>query len=720
MTEEAYREKLRKDEIEHLKNHPPKVPMPDADKHRNKAYFRGANSKIDIQPVDNDGEGNKGKNANRTDLTNDHNTLIIERVEGDMVIQRGGEYTARISKGVFRNGKVVGISQAKKTVTMEFKRNDGTTYKSEFDGASIYPKGYDGVYNKKNFNGDTARKGSNSPNGKKSVDPLEIRETLKKLELEGENLLNNDHITSKQYEDIIARIDAVNVPDDDSDDSMSLRRLKRSLKRDMMRSKEAVMVDERTAAIRTAKNLPELAKAVKEFDKTGFEFYSESDLQAAIDRNVGYKIRSFIYEDIEKAGLKDTLRGFTTDVTVDQLEKFKKELQNKYGNMPEAKREVNDIFRSIDRSILRITLDEQRKKKEEQRKRELEEQRKKEEEAKKALEKPIEYKDTELGRKIKEIVSSSDVSVERTAKIGKVVGEALENRTAELYGEGYAEADRKFKEMADLKRELHKCELQLEEAMKKMYDKRLKPEKREEWKSKRAELEVLKKELDTKMKTAGRDMAEYHRKLNTVKEKAYLSVMNEIREMGGELTLNTSSSSKKETFIAGRYKNDIAKLYPKEWLQAVTSKGFKVKHTGGRAYVQGYSINVNGTEDYYDTNRSTYLHELQHAMDDSNQNLKKLTKDLYIALTNKGKVKKIYDGTSEEYRTKNDGSPWLHNYMGKLYSVYGKTPEGTVAWEMNTMAMEMIVTGRHEWEGVRLQDLEKEVYYHMLGVLASV
>ena len=83
-------------------------------------------------------------------------------------------------------------------------------------------------------------------------------------------------------------------------------------------------------------------------------------------------------------------------------------------------------------------------------------------------------------------------------------------------------------------------------------------------------------------------------------------------------------------------------------------------------------------------------------------------------------MQKLYAGTSEEYRTKSDGSPWLNDYMGKLYSVYGKTPEGTVAWETNTMAMEAIITGRHEWGGVRLQDLEKEVYYHMLGVLASV
>jgi hypothetical protein len=148
-TKDEYLEELRKKEVKHLKDNPPKVEMPDKKDHKNPSYFKDAKTKLDVEP--------KKDEPKKDTVTEDRDTLIVKRVEGDMVIKRGEEYSVFMGKtdgkSRFKDGKVVGISHAKKTITMEFKREDGTTYRSEFEAGSIYPLGY-GTKHKDKVTGD--------------------------------------------------------------------------------------------------------------------------------------------------------------------------------------------------------------------------------------------------------------------------------------------------------------------------------------------------------------------------------------------------------------------------------------------------------------------------------------------------------------------------------------------------------------------------------------
>ena len=797
MTEEAYLEKLRKDEIEHLKNHPPKVPMPDADKHRNKEYFKGANTKIQPKPVDNDGDqAGKDNDKSKSLLTNAEKAEIRKKLETKSVSQlrssrtqaeafikrgrpkhRPANYSEEENKKALLRAEetIKAADEIIKQIEAERPKVDRDTIVREplefsklgqeymvlkrGERVKIYHSGspenavyHEGVITAiSNATGKIKVKRDGIDDDSAWNDAwIDVRSVKEKLETpdekpsrggdEGNTLeqakkvLNaiselivkvddDEDRTTMHYDAIRKQIEAVNIPDDDSDESRRLKRQKRNLLRHVAHSKEEILLSERLKPIKTAMNLKALQKAVKEFDRTGFDVYAEEDVERMLNYNINSRVRTFMDADIQVANVRDALMGFTSKTTAAELEVFRKKMVEKYGDVPEAKKSLDDLLSKIDNAIPRIKRDEERaeeeRQREERRRKADEERRKREEEKRKVLDN-IAFKDTELGRKIKELAGSSELSTERTAKIGKVVAEALENRIAELYGDGYAEADAKFKKVAEVTRNVADYKKQYDVAMKKSYDKRLKPEKRKEWALKASELQTLYHNEKATLTRLRNEMVEYHGKLNRVKEKAYLSVMNDIREMGGELNLPSLVDSQQGKFITDKYKNDISNLYPKEWLTAVTLAGFKTKHYSGRSFVQGYSINVDGRESDYDIQRSTFIHELQHAMDEANPKLKQMTKELYVSLTNKTKLEKLYAGTSENYRPKNDGSPWLNNYMGKLYSVYGNSPEGTVAWEINTMAMECLITGRHEVNGVRLQDVDPEVYYHMLGVLASV
>lgn len=879
MTEEAYLEKLRKDEIEHLKNHPPKVPMPDADKHRNKEYFKGANTKIEPKPVDNDGDqaGKDGgtpskvekvtfdensedfknlltrnlEQLNRTkknieenlkntelkiekwnrdkkdgmagsgtdkviaDLEFEKNRLLqrqanvdeaIRRVElaelrkkletksvgvlrheistAEEYIKRGrpkfrpADYTEEMNKkGLAKAKETIAIAnEIIKKIEAERPKVDRNTiireplelsklgqeytvlkrgervkiYHSGSPENAVYHEGVitavsnatgkikvkrdgideDSAWHDSWIDVRAVKEKLSQPDEKPSTtgddNESSLEQAAKYLNAISELIVqvdDDEERTSMHYDVIRKKLEEVNIPDDDSDESIRLRRQKRSLLRHIKTSKEQILLSERLKGVKEAINIKALQKAIKEFNREGFEVYTDEDLDRMLNYNVDQRIKTFMDSDMQAAGVSKAVHGFMSDTTSKELEDFRKKMQDKYGNVPEAKKSLDDLMTKIDRAITRTQLDEKRAEEERQRKERMEraekERKRKEEEKQKVLDN-ISFKDTELGRKIKEIVDKSELSTERTAKIGKVVAEALESRTAELYGDGYAEADAKFKKVAEVTRNVAEYKKQYEEAHKKSYDKRVKPEKRTEWAQKASKLQSLyHNEKETLVKLR-REMVEYHGKLNRVKEKAYLSVLNDIREMGGELNLPSLTASKQGEFIKDKYKNDISNLYPKEWLKAVELTGFSTKHYNGRSFVQGRTINVDGRENDYARQRSTFIHELQHAMDDANPKLNRMTKELYVSLTNKSKLEKLYAGTSENYRPKNDGSPWLNNYMGKIYSYYGNSPENSVAWEINTMAMECLITGRHEVNGVRLQDVDPEVYYHLLGVLASV
>ncbi|MCS0827394.1 hypothetical protein NX029_26120 [Cytobacillus firmus] len=367
-------------------------------------------------------------------------------------------------------------------------------------------------------------------------------------------------------------------------------------------------------------------------------------------------------------------------------------------------------------------------------------------EKRKAIVDNITYKDTELGRKIKAMREKGVNSTEDARAIGRIVAERFEENQAKFGGVDYKKFAEDYKAFRDIAREVEQLEADSKKALQKAQDYRLTESNRKAnhdlWK----ELNAKKRDMQNKLWDARVKVDEDNRKIEKVKSMAFMMTMNEIRDMGGQFNLALGDGA--DQAVIDRFQKDTSNYFPKEWIEASNETELVIaKLKGGRAYhapegnhsmkfnqdtgewtaeVKRGQLALDANENTHNGSKSTFLHEMQHRMDVVNPNLNKLLRDFYVEkVTNsKGKVNrakwlgKPYDRV-EKYRETDGG--WVDNYMGKNYAKMGYEDDVTAnrAWEVATMAIEMIVYDSHHYSK-RLEFNQRDVYEFMLGVYAGV
>jgi hypothetical protein len=437
-------------------------------------------------------------------------------------------------------------------------------------------------------------------------------------------------------------------------------------------------------------------------------------------------------------------------LTPEEIESKVKDITEKFSKYPEAKPILDTLNKNVEshKVLARNRLERERQQKEamkgvEEAKQKYQEMLKEREEIVKS---GVKFKDTELGRKVAEITGGKPAEDKETAiKVGAVLREEFLKRLEQNTPQKLKDLDRLIrsfrKEIDKLTDEIKRLNDELVEyGEKNGTDNEVYQKKNEELqKLMRLKQDFVKGLADTERDYRS-ELFNYTINEKEIRSKIVLEILSEIREMGGEEIPIVHLKGDSNPNIKAKVK-ECAKFFPKEWLQVSGTMPIRVVTERNRAYHMAedqpaYSVSQRKVVDNYAVlgigtrnSETTIVHELGHRMENVHSRLKKIIFDYLEERTKGMPLKQIpYHKKNEKYRPSNNGTEWIHEYIGKEYRSIDGSRRAT---EILSMGLECVFFNTHKAKDYTTASIEDRYKYNaeyadeeyfnlILGVLASV
>jgi hypothetical protein len=708
------------------------------------------------------------------------NKIIVEELKalikakgGDKPTKPAGQEVADIGRFKVlervhtKTGETFWTVEPKERVSMdEFKKMNAEL--KELGGF------YDRFLKRMRFNDDPTAKLQKLEEGKQADSENDkFNETLNELARKYEKMKSYpDQYSPELVDQLIAEIKAVPEDFEQADSvqysrSRLLRRAER-LKGRLILDRAKGLIAYNTGSIEEVKEMykqmnEQLGK-LPEVHENDLPQYLESGVNLAVDR--------LIEKETKDANIDDNYM-IAPNSSVAELTAFREKIVAKYGDFEPAKDMLKKRLNILDSAIAMRKGYEERKARKREKEKVLEDAKdqyqKTWEKRQAILDKGVQYKDTELGRKVSKLTGGKPVGDKETAiKVGALLREEMKKRVGS-WSDSYPEEVKQLKnrksaiteQIVDLSLERQTLRKRINSIQEnggskeelKLANERIVEIDRESAGLK-AELDDLNVEMEKEIKKSGSNPRERN-------EKAYLEMMSEIREMGGELEI----VKLKGDSGAGQQKKaqNGTKYFPKDWVEMSNQLPVRLLTArGGRAYhmaekrpsVDREAVRENGILSYKDVvkqnygelclttsdSTSTWVHELGHRMEHTNKRLESIIQDYYQTRTAGQKATWLGSGYAkrEVYRKSNNGIPWIETYMGKQYSINRLNPDEKQvrATEILTMGMESAIFNSFvqkdyyklpyeqrqdlgSQEAYTLMNYDEEYYNLIMGVLAG-
>lgn len=773
-TEEQYLANLKEKERQHLEKNPPKVEMPDASKHRNKAYFKDTKTKLKPTP-------DKPKTPDLTklrevvrntykDFSVDELKVMLKKMEellkkdpnevnkatAEVILQLLDEKTASLDT-TDTEGRIGRVDKSKGgdiTVVATAGRYNIGTYTNAKTGKTeytVYPEdkldkeAWDKYkQDMKQFGGYYSRfKG-------KYVMEENPTDAVKKWVAGGGGITGSTDTGTNN---------GTNKGTDNSTGTDTGNMTERDIKRANQKKADEIIqgMTVHDYSVDGLKKIKAKLEALGDYRRKAEDMkWVDDAIKHAEEEVVNSKIREGVKAILDKYPSMYTASSDELQAMLDELKKLPS----------------NDI---VDTTISRVESSLASKKRDEERNKgrveaekiakqlEADLQQKKKERLK-ALDydTATKIKDTDLGKAVKELIAKGVNGEADVRAVGKLLADEYEKQIASS-GEELAKAEKEHRLAKDMHSSFYDG----------VYTKAVRDNVGAE------EMSKVQKEMDRiweELKTASNKVEEAKQSMKDARPKAYLKTMEMVRELGfdkGE-KLNTGGESNVKT--KAKIVEKHMGYYPKEWVKASNIVPIEVQFTtadpykrqNSAHYSNSYDGQVNPTLDLKNGNvaykqvvtyahlrfnksssDNTFTHEIAHRMEAINPKLIKLQAEFFESRVDLNKDRGLREATGLNYKESerykplksywNGGGDWVNPYMGKPYQTQQKfidaeknnparyrylNQEGAKAgdyeaFEILSMGMEQVVHGARG-EKQSIVEADKEMMHFIFGLLATV
>lgn len=731
-----YLKELREKEVQHLKDNPPKVEMPDKKDHKNPAYFKDAKTKLAVGDAKPNPEPKPKPNFNDGEPTSAEDVKVpsVKVIDTDYLETMSDEKLQELIK--FSTDKVQELRE--RQAIWRKRKSEGKIPQRELTKAlnQFVP-----AIMSHNDNIDNATEELN-----KRAAALQQEELLRKTIRE-----KFKEATIEQIYSFIESLDS-----NRSEADRETRKMNRVIKKELRELIEEKYQQEKdkekadleqfrevyTAAASKVGTTPEkldrqqatpsqYQQVIDELSKN--EYKDNKAIQNRLDR------LKYVYNLVAKKFEKDRFLDKYLPKDEDGYRSFdiytEEQVQKALDSLDEVKDEDNkSSLREYLAGFKKRLIEYRSVRSAKNRETEFIEERI---EKRREIVSNITFKNTALGKKVKELVGDGVKDSKQAQEIGKVVAADYEKEVGKAAGFSYKEFAKKYEAYRDVVKEFDILKAEIKKVDRRRFDMRVKAESRIEAEKRYHELREKERDLRLKIVVARELIDDYQDKLEEAKEKAYLATLNKIRDMGGEFNLEAAKSEANAKPIRDMLQNNTQKFFPSEWIEASNLTPLKIVQDSKRAFHRGESnptlkILPDGSEEVtenpgllsLDIKRngpSVFVHEMQHRMEDIHPNLKELMRNFYVEKTKGKKPKWLGSGYNKDEIFIDIEGGWTDDYMGKFYNIAGRKGNSmdNVGWEIGTMALEMIAFDVHQ-QRKRLDFFQKDVYHFMLGVMAGV
>lgn len=302
----------------------------------------------------------------------------------------------------------------------------------------------------------------------------------------------------------------------------------------------------------------------------------------------------------------------------------------------------------------------------------------------------VAFKNTELANKVKAIVGQGLSTTEQTQKVGEVVREEVEKRyLANKKKVDDIEAKIKLAETTQAESRVRLAELRKTKPNTSKFS---------------TEYSEWARKWNEEVATHNDAVAERKKLTGNIEKNPMAKIIREVvadvREMGTDEELRftrTSNANAMKRILKMRA------VLPKEWINALNNNVLSTKDSKGRNYYRnGDKLLSIGSH------LTTVVHEMLHGVEYAHSTVAHLIGQYYDERTSGQALVHLGEGydASEKYRPSNNGTEWLSKYMGKDY--------GRDAHEVLTMGVQLAYERDYNY---MMQDAD--FYRFILGVMAG-